>query len=266
MAMRLKVSHRTEYNYDQPIRYGLQRIRLWPASGPAQTILTWTLQVEGAREEVRFLDQFGNDTRLLSIDGDPHTISIVAVGEVETNEVSGVSGPHRGFAPLWLFQHETPLTAPGPAIKALAADPGEGGELERLHRLMAEIRKRVAYVPGTTDTGTTAEQALNKGTGVCQDHAHIFAAAARLFGFPARYVSGYLMMDDRVEQAATHAWAEAYVNGLGWVGFDAANGISPDQRYVRVAVGRDYREAMPISGILIGQAQERLAVHITVEQ
>ncbi|GAA2872110.1 transglutaminase-like putative cysteine protease [Aminobacter niigataensis] len=264
--MRLKVTHRTEYNYDEPIRYGLQRLRLWPVSGPAQTVLTWSLRVEGAREEVRFLDQFGNDTRLLSIDSDPHTISVVAEGEVETNDVAGVSGPHRGFAPLWLFQHETPLTAPGASIRQLVAGMGEGGGLERLHALMATIRDRIAYVTGTTDTRTTAEQALEKGTGVCQDHAHVFAACARLTGFPARYVSGYLMMDDTVEQVASHAWAEAFVEGLGWVGFDAANGISPDERYVRVAVGRDYREAMPISGILIGRAQERLAVHITVEQ
>lgn len=264
--MRLKVSHRTEYNYDEPIRYGLQRVRLWPVSGPAQTVLTWTLRIEGAREEVRFLDQFGNDTRLLSIDGEPHTISIVAEGEVETNETAGISGPHRGFAPLWLFEHQTPLTAPGAAIRDLAAAIGEGGELERLHALMATIQQRVAYVTGTTDSRTTAEEALEKGTGVCQDHAHVFAASARLLGFPARYVSGYLMMNDTIEQVASHAWAEAYVSGLGWVGFDAANGVSPDGRYVRVAVGRDYREAMPISGILIGNAQERLAVHITVEQ
>ncbi|AMS42637.1 transglutaminase family protein [Aminobacter sp. NyZ550] len=264
--MRLKVSHRTEYSYDEPIRYGLQRLRLWPASGPAQTMLTWALHIEGAREEVRFLDQFGNDTRLLSIDGDPHTISVVAEGEIETNDTAGVSGPHRGFAPLWLFEHQTPLTAPGTAIRDLAASVGDGGDLQRLHGLMALIQQRIAYVTGTTDSRTTAEEALVKGTGVCQDHSHVFAASARLLGFPARYVSGYLMMNDRVDQVATHAWAEAYVSDLGWVGFDAANGMSPDERYVRVAVGRDYREAMPIAGILIGHAQERLAVHITVEQ
>ncbi len=94
----------------------------------------------------------------------------------------------------------------------------------------------------------------------------MFIAAARQMGFPARYVSGYLMMDDRVEQAASHAWAEAHVKGLGWVAFDAANGISPDERYVRTAVGRDYRDAMPVSGIRLGAADERLDVRITVEQ
>ncbi len=85
-------------------------------------------------------------------------------------------------------------------------------------------------------------------------------------GFPGRYVSGYLMLDGQDDQAAGHAWAEAHVDGLGWVGFDVSNGISPDERYVRLAVGRDYRDAMPASGVVVGAANERLAVHITVEQ
>ena len=131
---------------------------------------------------------------------------------------------------------------------------------------MATIADRVAYTVGATNSGTTAEEALLQGTGVCQDHTHIFTAAARLLGFPARYVSGYLMMNDRLDQAATHAWAEAHVDDLGWVAFDVANGISADERYVRVATGRDYRDAMPVSGIRLGQAEEQLAVHITVEQ
>ncbi|MCZ9335514.1 transglutaminase-like domain-containing protein, partial [Klebsiella pneumoniae] len=89
---------------------------------------------------------------------------------------------------------------------------------------------RVAYVPGTTDVATAAEAALANGSGVCQDHAHIFISAARLLGVPARYVSGYLLMEGQSEQTATHAWAEAYVEDLGWVGFDAANGVAPDEK------------------------------------
>jgi transglutaminase-like putative cysteine protease len=83
---------------------------------------------------------------------------------------------------------------------------------------------------------------------------------------PARYVSGYLMMNDRVEQDATHAWAEAWVHGLGWVGFDVSNGISPDPRYVRVATGRDYREAAPVTGISFGSVTGDLTVSLAVEQ
>ncbi|ANT51743.1 transglutaminase family protein [Mesorhizobium amorphae] len=264
--MRLKITHRTEYSYDAPVQYLLQRLRLLPLSGHTQTVLSWELRIDGAREEVRFTDHFGNDTRLLSVEGEQHAITIEASGEVVTRDTTGVSGPHQGFAPLWLFGQETSLTAVGEGIRELAASVGKGTDIERLHRLMAIIGERVAYKPGTTNVMTPAEDALALKTGVCQDHSHIFTAAARAMGFPARYISGYLMMDAMVQQAASHAWAEAHVQGLGWVAFDAANGISPDERYVRVATGRDYRDASPVSGIRLGQAQEQLAVTVTVEQ
>jgi transglutaminase-like putative cysteine protease len=101
---------------------------------------------------------------------------------------------------------------------------------------------------------------------VCQDHAQIFVAAARALGFPARYVSGYLMMDDRVHQDASHAWAEAHVENIGWVAFDVSNGISADPRYVRVATGLDYQEAAPISGLRYGSGGESLRVDLQVQQ
>ncbi len=264
--MRLKITHRTEYAYDQPVAYGLQRLRLVPQEGPAQKVGDWSLSVEGATEEVRFLDHFGNDTRLVSIGGAPHSVSVVAKGEVDTFDTAGITGPHRGFAPLWLFLPSTPLTQPGARIAALAAEIAPKPDLERLHALMALVHARVEFDTNATGTATPAEEALAHGRGVCQDHAHIFTSVARRLGFPARYVSGYLLLEGVSEQVASHAWAEAHVEGLGWVGFDAANGISPDERYVRLAVGRDYRDAMPISGIILGTANERLAVMITVEQ
>ncbi len=264
--MRLKISHRTEYRYDAPVNYALQRLRLMPRGGKTQQVMSWSLSVTGANEEVRFVDQFENETRLVSINGDTQAIAVEASGEIETYNTAGVVGEHRSFAPLWLFEHQTPLTTPGDGIGALAQSIGPGSELDKLHRLMNTIAERIVYTQGTTHAGTTAEEALSLGSGVCQDHAHVFAAAARKLGFPARYVSGYLMMNATIDQAASHAWAEAHVPGLGWVAFDASNGISPDERYVRVATGRDYRDAMPVSGIRLGWAQEQLAVTITVEQ
>lgn len=264
--MRLKISHRTEYRYDAPVHYALQRLRLTPHSGPTQSVLSWSIEVTGAREEVRFIDQFENETRLISVEGDMDAISVEASGEIETHNTAGVSGAHHGFAPLWLFERETPLTAAGEAVRDLADSIGEGSDLDRLHRLMDALEQRVVYTPGATHTGTTAEEALKQGSGVCQDHTHVFTSAARRMGFPARYVSGYLMMNETVDQAASHAWAEAHVPGLGWVAFDASNGISPDERYVRIATGRDFRDATPVSGIRLGMAEEQLAVSITVEQ
>lgn len=264
--MLLKVSHRTLYSYDAPVHYALQRLRLQPQNGVTQKVISWSISVNGATNEVRFLDQFGNDTTLLSVAGEPHVIEIIAQGEVEVHDTAGVSGVHTGFAPLWLFQQQTSLTEPGEIIKNITNGIPKANDLERLHLLSSAIKEKVAYKVGATNAGTTAEEAAEQGEGVCQDHSHIFLSAARMMEFPARYVSGYLMLDDVSEQVATHAWAEAYVNGLGWVAFDVSNGISPDGRYVRLATGRDYRDAMPVSGIRLGAAREELEVHITVEQ
>jgi transglutaminase-like putative cysteine protease len=264
--MRIRISHTTEYAYDAPLAYALQRLRLSPRSGPTQTVGDWTIRVEGATEEVGFDDHFGNDTRLIGIEGQGHRIAVTAEGEVETKDTAGVFGPHRGNAPLWLFEKPTALTLPGEGIAALAKDVPDGDALASLHALMGLVAGRVAYEIGATEPRTSAEEAFEVGKGVCQDHAHIFIAAARLRGFPARYVSGYLLMEGRNEQVATHAWAEAHVPSLGWVAFDTSNGISADERYVRLAVGRDYRDAAPVSGIRLGNAQERLAVNVTVEQ
>jgi transglutaminase-like putative cysteine protease len=265
--MKLRVLHKTSYAYDAPVPYALQRLRLTPQTGRTQTVASWAVTIKGVHEEVRFVDHFGNETQLVSLSGGPHLIEITAQGEVEVRDTGGVTGAHTGFAPLlWLFEHPTALTTAGPLVTALAHEAGQGSELDRLHRLSRLIRERVAYRIGTTNATTTAEDAVAVGEGVCQDHSHIFLAAARLMGFPARYVSGYLKLDEAIDQVATHAWAEALVPGLGWVAFDVSNGISPDGRYVRLATGRDYRDAMPVSGIRLGQAQERLEVHITVEQ
>jgi transglutaminase-like putative cysteine protease len=264
--MRLQIVHRTEYSYDVPVGYGLQRLRLTPVAGQVQAVVSWRIEIEGGREEVRFSDQFGNDTRLVSMEGEPHVVGIEASGIVETFDTAGVVGPHLGFAPLWLFHRATALTEPGPSIADFVGSVADGNELDRLHWLMGAVADKVAYEPGSTSAATTAEEAFLLGKGVCQDHTHIFLAAARSLGFPARYVSGYLMMDGVQEQAASHAWAEAHVSSLGWVGFDVSNRMSPDERYVRVAVGRDYRDAAPVSGIRLGQAAEKLAVRISVEQ
>jgi transglutaminase-like putative cysteine protease len=139
------------------------------------------------------------------------------------------------------------------------ADP-----VARLHAISQAVLGAVAYRAGFTDVTTGAEAVLAARQGVCQDHAHVFIAALRVIGVPARYVGGYLLMDDSTDQSAGHAWAEAHVTGLGWVGFDISNGISPDARYVRVSTGRDYREAAPVTGIRFGGVPEKMQVALAV--
>jgi transglutaminase-like putative cysteine protease len=107
---------------------------------------------------------------------------------------------------------------------------------------------------------------LADGKGVCQDHAHIFIAAARTLGVPARYITGYLLLDSGGTADAHHAWAEAWVEGLGWVGFDVSNGICPTDKYVRLAVGLDAGYAAPVTGSRRGGQEETLSVTVDVQQ
>jgi transglutaminase-like putative cysteine protease len=263
--MRLKISHTTEYRYDEPAQFSLQRLRLTPLSSASQTVIDWTLRVEGAKPEVEYEDQFGNHVNLVSLDGEQLATRIVAAGEIETRNLNGVIGVHSGFCPLWLFLRETPRTKAGKLVKQLARGITGDSELEKMHALMTALHETVEYKPGSSDTETTAEEALEAKSGVCQDHAHIFIAAARAMRVPARYVSGYLLMEGTTEQAATHAWGEAHIAGLGWVGFDPANKICPDDRYVRIATGLCYRDTAPVSGMRIGKPGESLSVTVTVE-
>lgn len=263
--MRLRISHTTEYRYDDPVQYSLQRLRLCPLDGPGQKVVSWNIAVDGATVEAGFNDQFGNHTHLVSTEGDSHSVHIVASGEVDTEDRAGVFGPHQGYVPLWLYLRETPRTKPGKLTRDLVRSLVGDNELAKMHDLMGKLHAQIAYEPGTTGTETTAEQALEAGRGVCQDHAHALIAAARSMGLPARYLSGYLLMDDRSEQAATHAWAEVHLPGLGWVGFDAANNHCPDARYVRIATGLCYSDAAPVSGMRIGIAGEDLTVKLVIE-
>ena len=266
--MRLTISHTTQYHYDAPVHYGLQQLRLTPKSRAGQTVHSWKTVVEGGRKQLEYDDQHNNHVELVSFDDGRSEIVIRCEGVVETTDTSGIIGTHGGFAPLWLFLRSTPLTRAGNNVRKLvkAASGDEREEVARLHALSAAIGELVKYETGKTHAATTAEEAIEHGHGVCQDHAHVFLAAARSMGVPARYVSGYLMMNDRVDQDASHAWVEAHVDGIGWIGFDVSNGISPDERYVRVATGLDYNEAAPVSGMRLGPGNESMVVTLQVQQ
>ncbi|PHQ69037.1 MAG: transglutaminase [Sneathiella sp.] len=266
--MRLKISHMTRYQYDAPVQYALQQVRLTPKSRAGQSVISWETTIEGGSKELEFDDQHNNHVFLVGIEPGGTEISILCEGEVETTNASGVIGKHGGYAPLWLFKRETDLTKPGKNLRRLIKEIGHNfnTDIPQLHALSAKIAKTVRYQTGSTHAETTVEEALEAQQGVCQDHSHIFIAAARLMGFPARYVSGYLMMDDRIDQDASHAWAEVHIEGIGWVGFDVSNGISPDERYIRVATGLDYKDAAPISGMRIGNSGEIMSVSLQVQQ
>lgn len=263
--MRLFISHTTTYRFSQPALHGLQRLRLKPKDTHGQTIREWDMHFDGARIEVEYEDHHHNATTLVSLEPGAGEVSVTCKGLVDTSDKAGIIGHHAGHMPLWSFLRPTVLTRPGPRVRALVSSvkADRDNRLDFLHALSDMVRAEIEYRPGVTDVDTTAEQALATGQGVCQDQAQVFISAGRLAGVPMRYVGGYLMMNDRVEQDAGHGWAEAHVEGLGWVGFDVSNGISPDERYVRVASGCDYSEAAPVTGVAAGAG--RISLHVSVE-
>ncbi len=265
--MKLRIQHTTKYSYDAPVSYGLQQVRLIPCTSKHQTVHDWNVTISGGATELEFDDQYGNKTLLVKADVAATEVSVDVAGEVETHTSDGIFGKVYGAAPLWHFCQGTPRTHAGKGVKHLAKTVLKAPDtLDGLHALSRAIIDAAPYSTTGTDAGTTAEEALAAGAGVCQDHAQIFASAARVAGIPARYVSGYLMMNDRVDQDASHAWAEAHLDGLGWVGFDVSNGICPDERYVRIATGLDSRDASPITGVRLGSANESMIVSLQVQQ
>jgi transglutaminase-like putative cysteine protease len=266
--MRLSVTHTTRYTFSDPVVYGMQRLRLKPKSTHGQNLVDWAMDLDGAIAEVEYEDQNLNAAALVTILPGARELTIRCACVVDTLNNAGVIGPHVGHMPLWAFQRPTPLTQPGPKIRELVKglDSDRANMLDTLHALSQAVLSAVTYEGGQTDARTPAETALEAGQGVCQDHAHIFIAAGRLLDIPTRYVSGYLKLDNTDQQEAGHGWAEAHVPGLGWVGFDVPNEVCPDGRYVRVATGRDYAEAAPITGLTQGSGETTLEVSVVVGQ
>ncbi len=265
---RLLISHNTHYRFDRPVTYALQRLKLRPKDNAGQTVVDWDIDIDGGRIQSACEDAHLNHVALVSVDSGRTEVSIRCSGTVATENSDGIIGKHRGHIPLWCFLRPTRLTTAGKALSKMLGsfrvDPDNA--LAGLHTLSDLIRDQLPYEDGHTNSATTAEQALGIGQGVCQDHAHIFIASARAMGIPARYVSGYLLMEGVIDQSASHAWAEAHIEPLGWVGFDISNGYSPDQRYIRVATGFDYQDAAPITGLSFGALDESMVVSLRVEQ
>ena len=266
--MRLAIRHTTRYTFEEPVVHALQRLRLTPKSTQGQKILSWDMTFENAKCELEYEDQHHNTVSFVAVDQGARDVLVQCEGMVDTEDNLGVIGSHSGHLPLWSFLGQTKLTRPGEKVRGLleGLECSEDGKLDFLHALSKQIADQVDYRIGETQVHTTAEESAAQGSGVCQDHAHIFIGAARAHNIPARYVSGYLMMNDRIDQEATHAWAEAHIDGLGWVGFDISNRISPDPRYIRVATGLDYRDAAPVTGISFGGSSSSLRVDVAVEQ
>jgi transglutaminase-like putative cysteine protease len=268
-TMRLRISHSTTYRYEPPATGVIQVLRLTPGSHDGQYVAEWQIDVSTDSHLDMREDAFGNITHVMT-HGAIEDLTITVGGLIETHDTGGVlRGTHERFPPS-LFLRATGLTTVNPAMEAFARQlraESEHDTLGFLHTLMTQINEHMTFDEDPTHSGTSALEAFALKRGVCQDYAHIFIACARSAGVPARFVSGhFLRSDGMIDQAAGHAWAEAFVPDLGWVGFDPANCICTTDAHARVAIGLDYLGAAPVRGTRYGGGTETLTVSVRVDQ
>lgn len=267
--MKLRISHETVYRYDQPIRNLVQSLRLTPSVFEGQKTHEWQIEVSGGLRGPGFRDGAGDWIEGWTVRGPVQEVTVRIDGRIDTRDMAGVLRGHRELINPLAYLRDTRATEPDAALRDLAQSAVEGAqdELDRAHRLSRAVGEAITFRPGVTEPHTTAAEALALGEGVCQDHSHALIAVARLSDLPARYVSGYLHSTiDGEPHDAAHAWAEIFVDKLGWIGFDAANLCCPDDRYVRLASGLDASDAAPIRGVAMGSGAEELAVAVRVEE
>lgn len=270
--MRIRISHTTTYRYEKSPKNVAQILRLTPRNHEGQYVVSWMIDVSQDARLHRHDDAFGNLAHSFTLEGPFDALTVAVEGLVETQDLHGVvRGSVERFPPS-LFLRDSTMTTPDAAIiefteQAKTRAGANSATLDVLHQLVRDLNREIVFDTDPTHVGTTAAEAFALRRGVCQDLTHIYIGAARHLGIPARYVSGYFHRSDGViEQEAGHAWVEAYVEGLGWVGFDPTNGVSTTDAHVRVAVGLDYLSAAPVRGTRSGGAGEQLHVAVVVAQ
>jgi transglutaminase-like putative cysteine protease len=267
--MRLRITHETAYRYGQPATRAIETLKLTPRSCDGQFVVNWRIDVDRDCRLEAATDPFGNVTHSFTAEGPIEALTVTAEGEVETQDQQGiVTGQVELFPPL-VFLRDTALTASDAALRDFAETlEREAGpdRLNLMHSLMRRLHERMAAGEEPADAGVGAVRAFAAGGAAARDIAHVFIAAARHLGVPARYISGYLHRPEVAATAACHGWAEALVPNIGWIGFDAVHNICPTDAYVRVAVGLDFLGAAPLRGARYGGGSESVAVRVVVRE
>lgn len=258
--MILEVVHSTQLSYEQAVAETVMEVRLQPQDSPSQVVRQFSLTVTPKMEIRSYRDGFGNQVHYFNHVAPHDRLEVTGRSVVET--IGPARAEEGGFPEDFLYFRAPVLDVPG--IRRIAAESGEGDLESRLAAVALRINREFDYVPETTDVFTAVDEVLRIRRGVCQDFAHLFVAICRAMGVPARYVSGYIHSGvGRVGAGASHAWAEAYVPGKGWLGYDPTNPTRAGENHVRVAVGRDYMDASPTRGTYLGVAVETMKVTVS---
>ncbi|HEX3673289.1 MAG TPA: transglutaminase family protein [Rhizomicrobium sp.] len=282
--MHYSIRHITRFRYDSPVRESVMELRMQPRSEGRQALRSFQIATNPRAQLYAYTDHLGNAVYHFNV------LRVHSELRIETQSVVEMSSdaqlPAAADALEWdrynalnlsaeqfdllepsKFAHMSPALAA--FLEAHALSEAKGDPLTALKELNTAIYDSFAYESGITEVHSPIEDALAAGRGVCQDFAHIMIASARNWGIPARYVSGYLYHHDkghdRSDDDATHAWVEAWLPSMGWIGFDPTNDILAGERHIRVAVGRDYADVPPTRGTFKGGAESELAISVSVQ-
>lgn len=252
--MRLSIRHETRYSYEGTAQGATMRMRLKPVDSSVQLVKDWHITVNDEPVERFLINSYGVPESLWRTGHRITEAVVVAEGTVETTDRAGIIGFLDEAASPRVFLRQGDYTRMDETMARIAADAvSTDGMLAGLHNLSRIVHERIVYRKDTTDSATTAAQALELGAGVCQDFAHVFIACAREMGAPSRYVAGYVYDEENEletgEIGQSHGWAESFVEGLGWVGFDPTRKVCVTDQYVRLSWGIDAFDSAPLRGV-----------------
>ncbi len=269
--MRAYIHYELELVFAEPVRALTNLLRLTPRGFDGQHVQDWTIGVEPDAKLRRSEDAFGNVVHACSHDGPLERLTFVAAGEIETVDAAGVVQGQVEKFPLDVFLRDVEATRADKKMLQFVADSlaGEADPLGRMHVLMDALQKACAFEPGDTPSPRPSAEVFKTGKGSASELAQVFVACARAQHVPARLISGFFLggavAGEPGDAGAHHAWAEVFVEPIGWIGFDSALGICPLGEHLRVSQGLDYHSAAPRRGAFFGYARQETTTRLSVD-
>ncbi len=266
--MRASVQFQLQVSFAEPVRGLNQILRLTPRGFDSQEVRDWRVDVLPDATCRRGEDAFGNIVHACSHDGPLDSLTVTAEGLVETHDGAGVLRGLNEKFPLDVFLRDAPATHADRELAVFARDAlaNEADPLGRMHLLMGALHKALAFAPGETEAPRPANEVFAARAGSARELAQVFVAAARALSVPARFVSGFHLGAGEVGEAGPHhAWAEAFVDPIGWIGFDPALGFCPRDAHLRLATGLDFFGAAPRRAACLGAAREDKRAALSVD-
>jgi transglutaminase-like putative cysteine protease len=274
--MILEVQHETRLTYPEPVSEAVSEVRMEPVSDTDQSCRSFQLDVAPATEVFRFQDGFGNRVHHFNLLGGHDEVRMLAAAIVETHPLVHNLALCRAVYPLDSEQFDLDVldfvqfrgpVRQSPRLAALVdtVRPKPGTPVNELVLgISSYIHDHFEYARDVTLASSPVDDVLVYGKGVCQDFTHLMIAMLRSFGVAARYVSGYIHRPNKDSQG--HAWCEAWLPELGWVGIDPTNNCQVGEHFIKVAVGRDFTDVPPNKGVYRGKAQEEIQVRVETRQ